>query len=74
MMNMRDTLYVPNATMKPLIPPTEYNRTRGLIQGSVHDPTSYLFGGVAGHAGVFSTAYDLTRYMRIWLNNGQISG
>jgi CubicO group peptidase (beta-lactamase class C family) len=71
---MRDTIFNPNSTLKPFIPPTEFNRTRGLIQGSVHDPTSYLFGGVAGHAGIFSTIADLTRYMRIWLNGGQIPG
>lgn len=33
-----------------------------------------MFGGVAGHAGLFSTINDLTRYMRIWLNGGQIAG
>lgn len=73
-MTMRNTLFNPNSTMIPFIPPTEFNKTRGLIQGKVHDPTSYLFGGVAGHAGLFSTANDLTRYMRIWLSNGQIPG
>ena len=40
----------------------------------MHDPTCYVFGGVAGHAGLFSTASDLTRYMRIFLNNGQLPG
>lgn len=36
----------------------------------VHDPTAYLFGGVAGHAGVFSVADDLVKYMQVHLNKG----
>lgn len=43
---------------------------KGLIQGVVHDPTAYLFGGVAGHAGIFSTADDLVKYMQVHLNKG----
>lgn len=37
----------------------------------MHDPTAYLFGGVAGHAGFFSVAEDLELYMQIHLNNGK---
>lgn len=36
----------------------------------MHDPTAYLFGGVAGHAGVFSVADDLVKYMQVHLNKG----
>jgi CubicO group peptidase (beta-lactamase class C family) len=45
-----------------------------LIQGVVHDPTAYLFNGVAGHAGLFSTLNDLVKYMRIHLSGGQVPG
>ena len=41
-----------------------------MIRGDVHDPTAYLFKGVAGHAGVFSIAEDLVRYMQIHLRKG----
>lgn len=40
----------------------------------MHDPTAYLFGGVAGHAGLFSTVGDLIKYMRIHLSGGQVQG
>lgn len=43
---------------------------KGLIRGQVHDPTAYLFGGVAGHAGLFSIADDLVKYMQVHLNKG----
>jgi CubicO group peptidase (beta-lactamase class C family) len=42
--------------------------------GRVQDPTAYQFGGVAGHAGVFSTADDLSRYFRMILNGGTLDG
>ena len=41
-----------------------------VIRGEVHDPTAYLFKGVAGHAGLFSVADDLVQYMQVHLNKG----
>ena len=41
-----------------------------VIRGQVHDPTAYLFGGVAGHAGFFSIVEDMETYMQIHLNKG----
>ena len=41
-----------------------------MIRGQVHDPTAYLFGGVAGHAGFFSIVEDMETYMQIHLNKG----
>ncbi|NOT47913.1 MAG: DUF1343 domain-containing protein [Acidobacteria bacterium] len=41
-----------------------------ILRGFVHDPTSYRMGGVAGHAGLFSTADDLARYCQMLLNGG----
>lgn len=44
------------------------------ILGSVHDPRSYALGGVAGHAGLFSTADDLARFCRMLLRGGELDG
>jgi uncharacterized protein YbbC (DUF1343 family)/CubicO group peptidase (beta-lactamase class C family) len=50
--------------------------TRGkeILRGEVHDPTSYRMKGVAGHAGLFSTADDLARYSQMLLNGGTLNG
>ena len=44
------------------------------IQGFVHDPTAAMFGGVAGHAGLFSNAEDLAKLMQMMANNGSFEG
>jgi CubicO group peptidase (beta-lactamase class C family) len=45
-----------------------------MLRGQVHDPTSFRMGGVAGHAGLFSTADDLARYCQMMLNGGILDG
>ena len=45
-----------------------------ILRGRVHDPTSYRMGGVAGHAGLFSTADDLAKYCQMLLNGGTLNG
>lgn len=45
-----------------------------ILRGQVHDPTSFRMGGVAGHAGLFSTADDLARFCQMLLNGGVIDG
>lgn len=58
------------------IAPTEqekYFRLQ-LLRGTVHDPGAAMFGGVAGHAGLFSNAYDLAIIMQMLLNGGTING
>ena len=45
-----------------------------ILRGQVHDPTAYRMGGVAGHAGLFSTADDLARYCQMILNGGILDG
>ncbi len=45
-----------------------------MLRGRVHDPTAFRMGGVAGHAGLFSTADDLARYAQMLLNGGAIDG
>jgi CubicO group peptidase (beta-lactamase class C family) len=58
------------------IAPTEKETffRRQLIRGDVHDPGAAMFGGVAGHAGLFSSAYDLAVVMQMLLNKGVING
>ncbi|HEY3170576.1 MAG TPA: serine hydrolase, partial [Thermoanaerobaculia bacterium] len=60
-------------TQPPLsrIAPTERRDDRWL-RGEVHDPRAYALGGVAGHAGLFSTAADLARYCRMILSGGRL--
>jgi len=45
-----------------------------LILGEVHDPRAFRMGGVAGHAGLFSTADDTARYCRMLLCGGELDG
>lgn len=56
--------------------PTEHEKKfrLQLLQGDVHDPGAAMFGGVAGHAGLFSNAYDLAVIMQMLLNGGTING
>jgi CubicO group peptidase (beta-lactamase class C family) len=58
------------------IAPTEREQQfrRQLIRGHVHDPGAAMFGGVAGHAGLFSDAYDIAVLMQMLLNNGVMNG
>jgi beta-N-acetylhexosaminidase len=58
------------------IAPTEQERSfrMQLLRGDVHDPGAAMFGGVAGHAGLFSNAYDLAMIMQMLLNGGTING
>ncbi len=45
-----------------------------LIRGDVHDPGAAMFGGVSGHAGLFSSAYDIAVIMQMLMNGGEING
>ena len=58
------------------IVPTEYEKhfRQQLIQGDVHDEGASMFGGVAGHAGLFSNAYDLAMLYQMLLNGGTFNG
>ncbi|AZM63824.1 MULTISPECIES: serine hydrolase domain-containing protein [unclassified Streptomyces] len=75
-LGMRSTRYNPPASWKPRIAATEDARRpwsgldRGLVWGEVHDENAYSLGGVAGHAGVFSDAWDLAVLGRTLLNGG----
>jgi CubicO group peptidase (beta-lactamase class C family) len=64
-LNMSETMFVPDKTLLGRIVPTEVDANRGgLLRGIVHDETAYVMGGVAGHAGVFTTVRDLGRFSR----------
>jgi uncharacterized protein YbbC (DUF1343 family) len=81
---MGDTGYRPAARLSPKIAPTERidpkraallsenERNYGVIRGRVHDPRAFRLDGVAGHAGVFSTAEDLSRFARMLLGHGRL--
>ncbi|HZA35917.1 MAG TPA: serine hydrolase domain-containing protein, partial [Vicinamibacterales bacterium] len=70
---MRETTFLPTASLRPRIAPTEPcaplawpcgGPPQLMLRGVVHDPTARRMGGVAGHAGLFSTAADLSRFCR----------
>jgi uncharacterized protein YbbC (DUF1343 family) len=79
-LGMKDTMFLPPATLLPRIAPTEKCTPYGwpcegpdlkMLRGVVHDPTARRMGGVAGHAGLFSTAADLSIFCRMLLNGGR---
>src|SRR5688500_4987866 len=89
-LKMRDTGFRPSADLQTRIAPTEKRRGQlsylgdtpanigaegdVWLRGQVHDPTSYRMNGVAGHAGLFSTASDLAIYCQMMLNGGEYGG
>ena len=75
-LGMSDTGYNPPASKLYRIAATEFetNPPRGLVRGSVHDENAWSLGGVAGHAGVFSTAKDLSLLCQAILNGGTYRG
>ncbi|MFX4959622.1 hypothetical protein ABTC43_19290, partial [Acinetobacter baumannii] len=61
--------------VEDIVPTEEEKHFRGqLIRGDVHDEGAALFGGVAGHAGLFSNAYDLAQLYQMLLNGGTMNG
>ena len=74
-LGMFDTQYRPDSSLLPRIAPTERDPWRGrLVHGEVHDENAYALGGVSAHAGLFSTAHDLSRLAQTYLNGGVIDG
>ncbi len=69
---MNDTRFLPPPQWRPRIAPTEYDESHQMLRGTVHDPTARRMGGVAGHAGLFSTADDLAKYAQDMLSGFQI--
>lgn len=79
-LGMHRTRFNPPLSWKPKIAATEDARLpwsgldRGMVWGEVHDENAYSLGGVAGHAGVFSCAWDLAVLARTLLNGGAYGG
>ncbi len=74
-LGMRETMFQPPASLDPRIAPTERDGPHGApLRGVVHDETSRYMGGVAGHAGLFSTADDLARFCEMLLRKGELDG
>ena len=72
-LGLRDTFFNPPRSLRRRIAPTEYHHD-GLLLGVVHDPRARLLRGVAGHAGMFSTAADLARLCRMLIGGGALEG
>jgi CubicO group peptidase (beta-lactamase class C family) len=71
-LGMTDTQFQPSVSLRPRIAPTQTDDARGgLLWGTVHDENAWAMGGVAGHAGLFSTARDLALFSMMILNGGE---
>ncbi|HEU4641194.1 MAG TPA: serine hydrolase [Gemmatimonadaceae bacterium] len=74
-LGMTNTFFRPADSLKDRVAPTEVAPPRGYpLQGEVHDENAYALGGVAGHAGLFSTAADLSIFAQMILNGGEYNG
>ncbi len=70
-LGMSSTFYRPAKALMARIAPTEDDPwRRRVVRGEVHDENAYAMGGVAGHAGLFSTAHDLAVFAQMMLNRG----
>jgi uncharacterized protein YbbC (DUF1343 family)/CubicO group peptidase (beta-lactamase class C family) len=69
-LGMNDSSFVPGAALRARAVPTEM-RAGDLLEGTVHDPRAAALEGVAGHAGLFSTAADLARFAAMLLAGGK---
>jgi uncharacterized protein YbbC (DUF1343 family) len=72
-LRMNDTGFLPPAAKLGRVAPTELVAGK-MIHGVVHDPTARRMGGIAGHAGLFTTTADLARFARMILNGGELDG
>jgi len=82
-LRMNSAGFTPVVARRDVIAPTQFCTAYGwpcdgpdqiLLQGIVHDPTARRMGGVAGHAGLFGSAEDLSRYARMLLRGGELDG
>ncbi|TAM80072.1 MAG: DUF1343 domain-containing protein [Acidobacteria bacterium] len=76
LLGMTSTMFAPPATLRFRIAPTQHvdGSTGPILWGEVHDPTAQRMDGVAGHAGLFSDARDLSIFCQMLLNGGTFHG
>jgi uncharacterized protein YbbC (DUF1343 family) len=72
-LGLADTSFEPPAPKRERVAPTEFHNGK-LLHGDVHDPRARALGGVAGHAGMFSTTADIARLTRALLAGGALDG
>jgi len=72
-LGMHETTFMPKGDLAARCAPTEFIDGEWRL-AEVHDPRAYRLGGLAGHAGLFSTADDLARFCRMLLNGGELDG
>lgn len=74
-LGMRSTFFRPPDSLRARIAPTEFDAWRQRrIHGEVHDENAVALGGIAGHAGLFSTGRDLSRFATMYLRGGSLDG
>jgi len=74
-LGMQNTLFNPPGSLLERVAPTEYAKWRGgLVHGVVHDENAWMMGGIAGHAGLFSTIEDVAKFCEMLLGNGEYDG
>ena len=73
-LKMQSSGFNPPNDRRSRIAPTEKDENGNLLRGIVHDPSARRMGGVAGHAGLFTTGSDLARFARMILNHGELEG
>jgi CubicO group peptidase (beta-lactamase class C family) len=71
-LKMTHTRFLPPVPWRPKIAPTQYDENNTMLRGVVHDPTARRMGGIAGHAGLFSTADDLAKFARALLTGSSV--
>ncbi len=71
-LKMAHTRFLPPVSWRAKIAPTQYDENDHMLRGVVHDPTARRMGGVAGQAGLFSTADDLAKFARTLLDGGGV--
>jgi len=71
-LGMTHSRFLPPPSWRARIAPTQYDDTGHLLRGEVHDPTARRMGGVAGHAGLFSTADDVSKFAQALLSGSRI--
>ena len=72
-LGLQETRFQPDAPLARRAAPTT-QRNGDWNRGEVHDPRAYRLGGIAGNAGLFSTAHDLARFARMMLGRGSFEG